>query len=130
MATEEELEALEKSIEHWTDNVQREKRREKLLLGPSACACCQLQIKRQSLSDADDFLCFSAITGSCPIASFTECEGCDGTPYYDVVCKRRPASAMLEWLLKLHNHIKEPDRNPPPELLKDQPEYPYDYPEM
>lgn len=62
--------ALEESIKHWEENVERAERNEGLLLGPDDCALCGLFWKKDCVG--------------CPVSERTGKLSCDGSPYYDV----------------------------------------------
>ena len=94
--------ALQESIEHWRDNVEREARGEEILTGWRHCACC-----RSTLNDDGDVDC-----QECPICQYTEQFDCCGTPYYAIVDEGASAKLMLDWLIELEN-------NGTPEILED-----------
>lgn len=69
-------EALEKSIAHWKENAEAERRGE-VSFGPRACALCR------------NFWGNNCI--GCPVSMATDLTGCRGSPYADAI------DALLSW---------------------------------
>jgi hypothetical protein len=122
--TNEEEQALLKSIEHWKENVALHATGKPFLYGAEYCACCQLQGKRQGIEvEFGSFECFHE-TGNCVIADYTDQEACNGTPYYKVIAldEEEPPQTMLNWLERLHGFLTG-KRMVGPDIWEDEDDY-------
>ena len=93
---EDQRKALQASIEHWRENVERYAKGEEMETGGEYCACC-------TYSDSLK----GEVCGGCPIAQYTGTDDCYRTPYYEVIHGRASPVEMLDWLVALE-HGSEP----------------------
>lgn len=91
---EEQRKALQESIEHWRDNVERHARGESMNLGSEYCACCAYADSLHPNGDGTS-------CDGCPISQYTGKDDCLRTPYYAVATEKAPPIEMLDWLVKL-----------------------------
>jgi hypothetical protein len=94
---EDQRKALQASIEHWRENVERHAKGEEMETGGEYCACC-------AYSDSLK----GELCGGCPIAQYTREEDCYNTPYYAVSRGKVPPVEMLDWLVALEDGSEPP----------------------
>jgi hypothetical protein len=92
---EDQRKALQASIEHWRENVERHARGEDMKTGSDYCACCVYSEGQVELTGGGDFC------SECPIAQYTGEDDCNKTPYYAVIRGVVPPTEMLDWLAEL-----------------------------
>ena len=70
------LVALDKCIEHWTENLEHAQTGDygEVDISHKACALCSLCLEGCLVTD----------NHACPIMQVTGCDSCDNTPYYKV----------------------------------------------
>ena len=84
---EEQVEALWASAEHWLENWQDV---ENASSSGVDCACCEGVFSEQD--DDDDPL---GTCQDCPIAQYTNIDGCNGTPWHDAAQAIREVKGLV-----------------------------------
>jgi hypothetical protein len=98
---EDQRNALQASIEHWRENVERHARGEELEIGAVYCDCCEYSSDLAIEFDGD-------FCDACPIAQYTGEDDCNKTPYYAVIRGAVPPVEMLDWLVVLEDGSEPP----------------------
>lgn len=91
--------ALQASIEHWRENVERHAKGAAMFTGSEHCACCAYS---EFASAGGDFC------SECPIAQYTGEDDCHKTPYYAVIRGKASPTEMLDWLVALEDGSEPP----------------------
>ena len=99
---EDQRKALQASIKHWRENVERHAKGEEMKTGADYCACCAYSEGQVELAGGEEFC------SECPIAQYTGEDDCYRTPYYGVIYGGVAPQTMLDWLVEL-----EAGGNPP-----------------
>jgi hypothetical protein len=93
-----DLEAIEKCIEHWKDNLKKAEKGEKFSIGSDLCALCDIY----------------GLCEGCPISIETGLRGCRDTPYEDVTrdlslrkCCVESVKEEIAFLESLRDKMKE-----------------------
>jgi hypothetical protein len=98
---EDQREALQASIEHWRENVERHAKGEEMEIGSEYCACCEYSAGESKSSAI-------AFCDACPIAQYTGEDDCYKTPYYAVIRGKASPTEMLDWLVALEDGSEPP----------------------
>jgi hypothetical protein len=99
---EDQRKALQTSIEHWRENVERHAKGAAMLTGSEHCACCAYSEGQVELAGG------GAFCSECPIAQYTGEDDCNKTPYYAVIRGKASPTEMLDWLVALEDGSEPP----------------------